>query len=96
MTPTKVLVTQFDQNTYKKSLELANLLRKNNISTMLYPDSNARFQKQLKYANKKGIPIVLILGPEEIEKNEITVKWMQEKRQETIKQEELVKKISCS
>lgn len=91
-TATQVLVTLFDQQTVKESLKLANKLRQNNISTMLYPTAE-KLDKQLKYADKKGIPIVLILGPEEIKNNEVTVKWMKEKRQDKIKNEELMDKI---
>ena len=92
---TQALVTIFSKETEKESIKLANDLRKDKINTFLYPDYQVKLDKQLKYANKKNIPVVLILGPEEIEKNVVTVKWMAEKRQETVKIIDLISKLNA-
>ncbi|MFZ2026815.1 MAG: histidine--tRNA ligase [Microgenomates group bacterium] len=70
------LVTIFSPELAKQSFELANTLRKKGKSVILYPDETAKLEKQLKYANKKGIETVYILGPEEIEKKTVKVKNM--------------------
>lgn len=70
------LVTIFSPELAKQSFELANTLRKKGKSVILYPDEAAKLEKQLKYANKKGIETVYILGPEEIEKKSVKVKNM--------------------
>ncbi|PJC28150.1 histidine--tRNA ligase, partial [Candidatus Shapirobacteria bacterium CG_4_9_14_0_2_um_filter_39_11] len=48
-----------------------------------------KLDKQLKYANQKGIPYVVILGPDEIKKNEVTLKNMETGDQEKIPQSKL-------
>lgn len=62
---TRVMVTHFDEETLKSSLGLLALLRENGISAEIYPDP-AKIKKQFEYADRKGIPFVLIAGPEEI------------------------------
>ncbi|UCE05157.1 MAG: histidine--tRNA ligase [bacterium] len=74
-TKTQVLVTIFDEDTKKASLEITNKLRSAGIKTEIYFDSGG-LKKQFKYANKKGIPYVVIIGPDEIAKNELSLKNM--------------------
>jgi len=52
-------------------------------------DSNAKLDKQLKYADKKGIPYVAIIGPEEAAKGMVTIKDMRKKTQQTVPLEKL-------
>ncbi|MFC1711269.1 histidine--tRNA ligase [Patescibacteria group bacterium] len=93
-TPTKVLVTIFDQSIFKNSIKAANFLRENNISTMLYSDPDKKLDKQLKYADKKGIPYVLILGPDEVKANKVTLKNLNTRKQETVSLKEAIKILS--
>ena len=86
---TKVLITVFSSDLFLKSLSLSQILRSNSIPTELYPDPAAKLDKQLKYASKKGIPYVAILGPEEIEKNVVTLKNMQSGEQQVYNIENL-------
>lgn len=81
----KVMITIFSEETLAISLNTAAYLRNNNIKTDLYPDSSAKLDKQLKYASKKKIPFVLIIGPEEKEKNLIKIKNMKTGEQKEIK-----------
>ena len=53
----KALVTIFDKSLFNNSLIIADQLRKNNISTILYPVPTEKLDKQLKYANKKIFPM---------------------------------------
>jgi len=87
----KTLVTIFNKDLFDNSLIIADELRKNNISTILYPVPEEKLDKQLKYANKKGIPYVIILGPEEVSKNTIKLKDMKTGDQRELSQEDLVK-----
>ena len=43
-----------------------------------------KLKKQLDYANKKGIPLVIIIGPDEKERGEVVVKDMERKTQVTV------------
>ncbi len=70
----KVLVTVFNPELLNKSLEIGKKLREKRINTEIYPDAEARLDKQLKYADRKGIPVAIIAGPEEISKGGFTMK----------------------
>jgi len=93
---TTVLVTIFSEELKQKSFETAAKLRKQNISAELYlgeiKEKNP-LEKQLKYANQKQIPYVLIIGPEEARNNNITVKDMQSHSQEKTTIEDLINRI---
>lgn len=91
--PTKVLVSIFSQDLFNKSLEVSLLLRKNNINTELYPDENSKLDKQLKYADKKGIPYVVIIGPEEVKEDKVVFKNLNTKEQITTTVENLISLI---
>ncbi len=92
-TKTKVLVTIFNSDLLKNSQEVVQQLRKEGINTDLYPNPTDRLDKQLKYANRKEIPYVIIIGPEESEKNTIKIKNMKTGDQSTISPNELISKI---
>lgn len=79
----KVLVTVFDETLMEKSAEISQKLRANGIANELYltPD---KLDKQIKYADKKGIRYVIILGPDEIKKEEVTIKDLSTGRQSSI------------
>ncbi len=64
-------------------------LRKNNIKSELYPDS-AKMKKQMNYANRREIPFVVIVGSNEIEKNNYTLKNMQTGDQQVCSLQELL------
>ncbi len=85
----QVLVTIFDKSLEKKSLEISSQLRLNNINVELYL-SNTKMEKQLKYADQKGIPYVIIIGPEEVEKNVVTLKNLKERTQEQLSMEKVI------
>lgn len=86
--PAKVLVTLFNKELEQKSLEAASLLRSNNIATDVYPDE-VKMEKQLKYADAKGIPYVVIMGPDEAAKNVVTVKNLKTREQSQMPLNEL-------
>ncbi len=87
---TDVLVTIFSDELQNKSLETASFLRKRNIKTELYlGNKGTSLEKQLKYADQKGIPYCIIIGPDEAKNNTVTVRNMQTREQETIPQEKI-------
>lgn len=87
---TKVLVTIFNSELKDKSLEISSRLRSNDINTEIYLDENAKMEKQLKYADKKGIPFVLVIGPKEVEKNVVQLKNMATREQKEVAITELI------
>jgi len=90
---TQVLVTVFSPELYDKSLKIANVLREENINAETFLDPTAKIDKQLKYADKKGIPYVIIIGPVEAEQTLVVLKNLRTREQITILQADLVKKI---
>ncbi len=90
---TKVLVTIFDLEHADKSAEIASFLRAENINTELWLNPETKMEKQLKYADKKAIPFVLVLGPKEVEKNVLMLKNMNTREQEEASIEEIIDKI---
>jgi histidyl-tRNA synthetase len=80
---TRVLFLQMDPESLAASFPLARDLRGAGIATEIYPDP-AKFDKQMKYANKRRIPYVAILGEGERNERVVSVKNMQTGTQEKI------------
>jgi len=89
----QILVTIFDKECYLSSLQVANLLRKENVSCDTYPTTD-KLEKQLKYANANGFAYVIIIGPDEVTSNTMVVKNMKTRSQEKVKQNDLVNFIN--
>lgn len=87
---TQVLVTIFSPKLFNSSLSLSRTLRQEGLSVELYPDFETRLDKQLKYADKKNIPYIIILGPEEITQNLITLKNLKTKKQSSLPLNEVI------
>ena len=74
-TPTRCLLTHFDEASGRAALPLLAKLRAANIPSELYPDAT-KLAKQFKYADAKGIPLVIVLGPEELAAGVAKIKIM--------------------
>ncbi len=70
---TKAMIVNFGGANETYALHILQQLRAANIVAEIYPDA-AKFDKQMKYANKRGIAYVLLPGDEEREKNMVSVK----------------------
>jgi histidyl-tRNA synthetase len=77
-------------NEVLKCVELAEELRKQNIRCEIYPKSGVKFDKQFKYAEKKGIPFVVIIGEEEIKTGSYKLKNIVTGEQKDLTKEELL------
>ena len=73
---TMVLVTVFSPNLLANSLSTTEFLREKGVNTELYLDPEVKMEKQLKYANQKAIPYVIIIGENEAAKNLVSLKDM--------------------
>lgn len=87
---TTMLVSIFSPELRDKSLEASSYLRSKQITTELYLDDQAKIDKQLKYADQKGIPYVMIIGPDEAKNNTITLRDMKTRKQTTSTLEEVI------
>lgn len=68
-----VLLLNFGEPYLGRNVEIMSVLRTNGISCELYPDA-IKFDKQLKYANKKKVAYVIIVGETELAAGNITLK----------------------
>ena len=88
-TPTRVLLTHFDAASARAALPLLAELRAAGIPAELYPDAG-KLPKQFKYADAKGIPLVLILGPEELAAGVAKIKILKTGEEKTLALREVV------
>jgi len=77
---TQVLFLNFGEATAFKANQLIATLRGNGIRSEFYPD--AKMKKQLSYANQKQIPWVVLLGEEELSRDEVLLKNMESGEQD--------------
>ncbi|MEP7292739.1 MAG: histidine--tRNA ligase, partial [Chloroflexota bacterium] len=82
-TVVQVMVTVFGEETRAASTQLAAELRAAGVNTELYlQDKNVG--KQLNYADKKQIPIVALLGSDEISRGEVKLKRLRDGAEVTV------------
>ena len=89
---TEVIFLNFGPKEERYCLPYLQQLRRNGINAEIYPDS-AKLQKQMKYADQRGIPVVIMAGEDEMNNKTFTVKFMKEGRQEKIEAEKLIEII---
>ncbi len=79
---TQVLVLIFDASTQTDSLAFTQELRNSGVRAESFLEV-AKLKKQFSYADKKGIPFVVIIGPDEAAENKVTVRDMSSGQQVT-------------
>ena len=70
---TKILFFNLGDAEAKEAYQLMATLRAKKIACEIYPDKS-KFDKQFKYAEKKGIPNIIIIGSDELSKKVCTLK----------------------
>jgi len=80
---TKILFFNLGDAESKEAYQLMGTLRAKKIACEIYPDKS-KFDKQFKYAEKKGIPNIIIIGSDELSKKVCTLKNLTTGTQETI------------
>ena len=86
---TKVFFVNLGESEQLASMRLISELRNKGISAEIYPES-AKMKKQMEYANRRGIPYVVIIGSNELERKVATLKDMRSGEQRELSFEELV------
>jgi histidyl-tRNA synthetase len=72
---TKALICCFDKDGEAYALPLLQQLRAKNISAELYP-AGAKIKKQMDYANNKQVPYVILIGSDEMQSGQLSLKNM--------------------
>lgn len=85
----KVMFVNFGEEEEKFCLKLVQEIRKEGISAELYPDS-VKMKKQMKYADQKSIPTVVLIGQDEIKTGLFTTKNMKSGEQQKVNLKELI------
>ncbi|ADY28141.1 histidyl-tRNA synthase [Cellulophaga lytica] len=80
----EILCVNFGDNEAFAALELVTELRKNGVKADVYP-SAVKMQKQMKYANKRNVPYVVLIGEQELLNGDFVVKNMEKGDQQTYK-----------
>lgn len=84
--PSEILVTTFDESTLMQALQLATEFRNSGLAAEWYPVPD-KLAKQLKYANRVGARVAVILGPDEIAAGTVTVRNLMSGEQQTVSRE---------
>lgn len=85
----EVMLVNFGEAFQEKNLEILHFLRDNHIASELFPDV-IKFDKQLKYANKKNVRFIVLIGEEELRENFISIKNFETGEQQKVSMNDLL------
>ncbi len=88
----KVLITHFDEKAFRYALPVLQKIRNAEISSELYPNIS-KMQKQMKYANDKKIPFVIVIGDEEMQTGLLSFKNMETGEQQKLTIEQILTQL---
>ena len=89
---TQVLFINFGEKESAYCLKVLQKLRAEGIRSELYPDA-AKMKKQMKYANDKKIPFVVMVGEDEMNSEILSLKIMESGEQSKLSVEELINSV---
>jgi histidyl-tRNA synthetase len=84
-----LLFVNFGEKEQAHCMKLVHQCRKAGIDSEIYP-SNAKMQKQMKYANDRGVQFVALIGEEEMNKGIVNIKNMESGEQIALETEKLI------
>ena len=76
-----------------QAIQLAAELRASGIPVAVYPKAD-KLRKQLKYADRIMAPAVIIAGPDELVQNQVTIKDLRNRTQQTLPRSEVITPLS--
>lgn len=89
---TQVIFLNFGPAEVAYCLPFANQLRQKGVSTEVFPD-DAKLKKQMKYADQKHIPLVVMAGATEVAEHKFTLKNMLSGEQLEVAADQLISTI---
>jgi histidyl-tRNA synthetase len=90
--PAQVFVTVFDTERQPDSMELAAELRKVGMNVICSSEVT-KLPKQFKSADKIGVRVAVVIGPDEAASNQVTIKDLQDGSQQTISRAQAASEI---
>ncbi|WP_027421331.1 histidine--tRNA ligase [Crocinitomix catalasitica] len=92
MAATQYLFINFGEKEQDACLNLAKQIRDKNVSCEVYPEAKS-MKKQMKYANDRGFPYVILIGDNEMNNDSITLKNMVSGDQDTMSTSEFINQL---
>jgi histidyl-tRNA synthetase len=92
-TVAQVFVTLFDRERAGESLRLASELRAAGLKVETGLEPSDKLGKQFKYADQRGIPFALVIGPDELARGEVVVKNLRSGEQRSVARSNLVSSL---
>lgn len=85
----QVLFVAFDEKTHHYAFQCLNKVRTAGINSEIYPDPGS-LKKQMKYANSRNVPYVVLIGDEEMTTGQLSLKNMASGEQEKMSLEQII------
>jgi histidyl-tRNA synthetase len=95
-TVSELFVTIFSPELAAESLKLARDLRESGLKVEIALDAEEKLGKQFKLADRKGIPLALVIGPDELARGEVVVRDMRTGQQQSVARAEVVQKLQAA
>ena len=93
LTPNKALIITQGEEYVSEAVKLAGELRNANIAVdVMY--RQCKFKKKMEYANKIGVPYLIIIGEDEVANQEYTLKDMATGEQLKLSIDNLIEKLN--
>ena len=89
----QILILALDEEAHSFAFSMLSHLRKEGISTDLYPEP-AKMKKQMKYADKINVPYVIIIGSEEMNSGQFSLKNMNSGEQDVMGLADIINRFS--
>jgi histidyl-tRNA synthetase len=88
-----MLITIFSPDFTKYSLLVADSIRSNGLACEVYPSEDAGLEKQVRYADKKNIKWIIVIGPDEVKNDTVIIKNLETGYQDEVKLKNLLYEI---
>jgi len=88
----QVIVTVFDEDTLKESMQVAAEIREAGYRVVVYPEAD-KLGKQFKYADRLDVPVAVIIGPDELANGQAAAKNLKSREQVTVNRDALISQI---
>jgi histidyl-tRNA synthetase len=89
-----VMVTLFNEEMIGPSLGLVMTLRRAALNAEIYLDARRDLRRQIQYADKRGIPIVAFLGPDEVAQGKVNLRRVSTNEQVSVAQSDVAAAVS--
>jgi histidyl-tRNA synthetase len=80
--PVDVMVTFLADHLRSDALRLATELRAQRLRVEVFPEGSRKLDRSLKYASSRSVPVLAILGEDELARGEVAVRDLQTRQQE--------------